>query len=69
MFDTDLLFTGKNLTLASCQMIPAISIIVPAYEEKARLGDTIKKILAYIEREKISAELIVFDDGSKDNTA
>ena len=69
MFDTDLLFAGKKLTLASCQMIPAISIIVPAYEEQARLGDSIKQILAYIEREKLSAELIVVDDGSKDNTA
>ena len=69
MYDSDLLFAGKNLTLAFCQMIPAISIIVPAFEEQARLGDSIKKILAYIEREKLSAELIVVDDGSKDNTA
>jgi dolichyl-phosphate beta-glucosyltransferase len=68
MFDLDLLFTGKNLTLASCQMKPAVSIIVPAYEEQARLGDSIKQILAYIEREKLSAELIVVDDGSKDET-
>ena len=69
MFDTDLLFADKSLTLPTCQMIPAISIIVPAYEEQARLGDSIKQILAYIEREKLSAELIVVDDGSKDNTA
>ena len=68
MFDLDLLLTDKNLTLASCQMIPAVSIIVPAYEEQARLGDSIKQILAYIEREKLAAELIVVDDGSKDNT-
>jgi glycosyltransferase involved in cell wall biosynthesis len=69
MFDLDLLLTDKNLTLASCQMIPAVSIIVPAYEEQARLGDSIKQILAYIERERLAAELIVVDDGSKDNTA
>lgn len=50
-------------------MIPAISIIIPAYEEKGRLGDSIKQILGYLEREKLSAELIVVDDGSKDNTA
>jgi len=49
-------------------MIPAISIIVPAYEEQARLGDSVERILAYIEREKLSAELIVVDDGSKDKT-
>jgi len=69
MFDLDLLFADKNLTLASCQMIPAISIVIPAYEEQARLGDSIKRILAYVEREKLSAELIVVDDGSKDKTA
>jgi dolichyl-phosphate beta-glucosyltransferase len=50
-------------------MIPAISIVIPAYEEQTRLGDSVRKILAYIEREKLSAELIVVDDGSKDNTA
>ena len=69
MFDSDLLFADKNLTLASCPMIPAISIIVPAYEEQARLGDSIKQILAYIKREKSPAELIVVDDGSRDDTA
>ena len=69
MRDTDLLFADKNLTLLSCQMIPAISIIVPAYEEQARLGNSIRRILAYVEREKISAELVVVDDGSKDKTA
>lgn len=69
MFDSDLLFADKTLTLASCQMIPAISIVIPAYEEQARLGDSIKQILAYIEKEKLAAELIVVDDGSKDDTA
>ncbi len=49
-------------------MIPAISIIVPAYEEQARLGDSVRQILAYVKREKLSAELIVVDDGSKDDT-
>lgn len=69
MYDSDLLFAGKNLTLPTCQMIPTISIIVPAYEEQARLGDSVGKILAYIKRETPSAELIIVDDGSKDNTS
>jgi dolichyl-phosphate beta-glucosyltransferase len=69
MYDSDLLFADKNLTLPSCQMIPSISIIVPAYEEQERLGDSIRRILAYVERETPSAELIVVDDGSKDKTA
>lgn len=70
MDDADLLFADENLTLLSCQqMIPAISIIVPAYEEQARLGDSVKRILAYIRRETLAAELIVVDDGSTDKTA
>jgi glycosyltransferase involved in cell wall biosynthesis len=69
MYDSDLLLADKNLPLLFCQMLPAISIIVPAYEEQARLGDSVRQILAYLRREKLSAELIVVDDGSKDNTA
>lgn len=50
-------------------MKPAISIIVPAFEEESRLGGSIEKILSYVEKEKLSAELIVVDDGSGDRTA
>lgn len=47
----------------------SLSIVIPAYDESERLGTTIKQILAYIEKQNINAELIVVDDGSKDNTA
>ncbi|MGI9036349.1 MAG: dolichyl-phosphate beta-glucosyltransferase [Pyrinomonadaceae bacterium] len=46
-----------------------ISIVVPAFDESARLGDSIQKIAAYLEREIPAAELIVVDDGSDDDTA
>lgn len=69
MFDADLLLSDKNLPLAFCQMKPAISIVVPAFEEQERLGATVEKILDYIKRENLSAELIVVDDGSNDKTA
>jgi dolichyl-phosphate beta-glucosyltransferase len=46
-----------------------ISIIIPAFEESERLGDSLKLILAYLVRENLNAELIVVDDGSGDNTA
>ncbi|MGI9056232.1 MAG: dolichyl-phosphate beta-glucosyltransferase [Pyrinomonadaceae bacterium] len=68
MFDTDLLFSNKNLTLQIRKMKPALSIIVPAFEEEARLGISVRKILAYIKNEKLNAELIIVDDGSKDET-
>ena len=69
MFDSDLLFAYKNLTSKFCQMKPAISIIVPAFEEQDRLGESVRTILRYIESEKLSAELIIVDDGSGDKTA
>ena len=68
MFDTDLLFSNKNLTLQIRKMKPALSIIVPAFEEEARLGISVRKILVYIENEKLNAELIIVDDGSNDKT-
>jgi len=68
MFDTDLLFTDKNLTLPFRKMKPAISIVVPAFEEETRLGESVRKILLYIKNQKLSAELIIVDDGSKDKT-
>ena len=45
-----------------------ISIVIPAFEESERLGDSIRQILAYVKKEDLNAELIVVDDGSKDKT-
>lgn len=69
MFDTDLLLRNKNLPLAFCPMKIDLSIVIPAYDEQDRLGDSIRKILGYFETEKLAAELIVVDDGSSDRTA
>jgi dolichyl-phosphate beta-glucosyltransferase len=46
-----------------------LSIIIPAYNEKARLGASLGKILAYLAGKRIAAEVIVVDDGSSDLTA
>ena len=50
-------------------MKPDVSIVVPAFEEEDRLGDSVRRILDYVRSEKISAELIIVDDGSGDRTA
>lgn len=47
----------------------SLSIVIPAYDESERLGSTVHQILAYIKKQNPDAELIVVDDGSKDNTA
>lgn len=68
MFDADLLLADKNLSFQVRRMKPELSIIIPAYEEEARLGKSVRIILEYIENEKLNAEVIVVDDGSKDKT-
>lgn len=46
-----------------------LSIIIPAYKEKERIGSNLLEIKKYVEQKKISHEIIVVVDGSPDNTA
>ncbi len=50
-------------------MPPRLSIVVPAYNEAARLGTTLRTILDYLNDNEEDAELVVVDDGSQDETA
>ena len=50
-------------------MNKTLSIVIPAFNEEARLGDSVRQILAYLSKENPSAELIIVDDGSSDATA
>ena len=50
-------------------MPTSLSIIVPAYNEATRLGNTLKAIVTYLNENFPDAELIVVDDGSSDKTA
>ena len=50
-------------------MEPRYSIVIPAYNEGARLGATLEKVLAYVRSQGWDAEVIVVNDGSRDNTA
>ena len=45
------------------------SIIIPAYNESERLKASLPKVLDYIRRRQIAAEVIVVNDGSVDDTA
>lgn len=49
-------------------MPPQLSIIVPAYNEAVRLGQTLRRIISYLEEHFEDSELIVVDDGSTDET-
>ena len=50
-------------------MKPVYSIVIPAYNESARLGATLEKVLVYTHQQGWDAEVIVVNDGSKDDTA
>lgn len=46
-----------------------LSVVVPAYNEEARLPRTLERIRDYLRRAHPSSEIIVVDDGSTDCTA
>jgi dolichyl-phosphate beta-glucosyltransferase len=50
-------------------MSASLSIIIPAYNEAARLGKSLRATLIYLNEQAPGAELIVVDDGSTDDTA
>jgi dolichyl-phosphate beta-glucosyltransferase len=50
-------------------MPSSLSIVVPAYNEGARLAKSLRAIVAYLNEHFDESELIVVDDGSTDNTA
>jgi glycosyltransferase involved in cell wall biosynthesis len=48
---------------------PALSIVVPAFNEEARIAKTIAAVIGEIDRLAVTGELLVVDDGSTDRTA
>lgn len=47
---------------------PFLSLIIPAYNEEQRLGDSLNRIRDYLRTQPYTAEVIVVDDGSTDHT-
>ena len=47
---------------------PALSIVIPAYNEAIRLDGTLRRVLNCVVRRGWDAEVIVVDDGSTDET-
>jgi dolichyl-phosphate beta-glucosyltransferase len=48
---------------------PRLSVVVPAYNEAARVASTLEELAAFLHRLGISFEIRVVDDGSTDGTA
>lgn len=47
---------------------PGLSVIVPAFNEEALLEESIRTLRGALDRTGVTAEIIVVDDGSKDQT-
>jgi dolichyl-phosphate beta-glucosyltransferase len=48
----------------------SISIVIPAYNEEARLPASLKRLIEYLQSKNFEfAEIVVVDDGSRDGTA
>lgn len=50
-------------------MNPDYSIVIPAYNEGARIGRTLSHVLQCVHERGWNAEVLVVNDGSRDNTA
>jgi dolichyl-phosphate beta-glucosyltransferase len=47
---------------------PALSVVIPAYNEAKRLPRTLDRVIAYLREREPSFEILVVDDGSSDGT-
>jgi dolichyl-phosphate beta-glucosyltransferase len=45
-----------------------LSVVIPAYNEELRLPGTLSQSIEYLKRQSYSSEIIVFNDGSTDDT-
>lgn len=50
-------------------MLPAFSVVIPAFNEEERIGDTLRLTLEYLGSISSESELIVVNDGSTDATS
>lgn len=48
--------------------VPLLTLLIPAYNEAARLGATLDQVLAYLHAQPYPSELLLVDDGSTDDT-
>src|SRR5215470_7642408 len=60
---------GKCYSATLQRTQPKFSIVIPAYNEHMRIGETLQRIVDYLHEQKWNAEVVAVDDGSRDDTA
>ena len=48
---------------------PLLSVVIPAFNESARIIDTLDELVGYLDVQEYASEVLVVDDGSVDDTA
>ena len=48
---------------------PLVTLVIPAYNESARLGQSLDQLLTYLNAQPYASEVVLVDDGSVDDTA
>ncbi len=48
--------------------LEALSVVIPAYNEAGRIGNTLKILIQYLSNNACQSEIIIVDDGSLDDT-
>ena len=48
---------------------PYLSVVIPAFNEAARVGDTLQQMARHLAQCRFSSEILVIDDGSADGTS
>ena len=60
--------SGNERSTSNSMPHPRLSIVIPAYNESARIEAALSSVLACVESRSWDAEILVVDDGSTDNT-
>jgi dolichyl-phosphate beta-glucosyltransferase len=60
--------SGARASVPGAERSVELSVVIPAYNEAAVIGDTVARVAAYLDASG-NHELIVVDDGSRDATA
>ena len=53
----------------SLHSLPALSVVIPAYNESQRLPPFLERTVSFLDSRASPYEILVVDDGSRDNTA
>ena len=47
---------------------PFASFVMPAYNEEARLPESLERVIAFLAKQRFTSEIVISDDGSRDRT-